>query len=67
MAPMKKPTQHVADEFADTISLPTAANQLGVSTRELKRRLGGGEMPFVQVRGRIRLPKKAIAKQKRGA
>jgi len=60
MAPMKKPTQRVPEEFADTISLPAAANMLGISPRELRRRLGAGELPFVQVRGRFRVPKKAL-------
>ncbi|MEM9185643.1 MAG: hypothetical protein AAGB00_04020 [Planctomycetota bacterium] len=60
MPPMKKPTRHTHEEFAETLSLPLAARELGVSHHELRRRLGRGELPFVQVRGRIRVPKNAL-------
>ncbi|MEM8865106.1 MAG: excisionase family DNA-binding protein [Planctomycetota bacterium] len=60
MPPMKIPTRHLAPEFASTLSLSTAARRLGISQRELRRRLGRGGLPFVQVRGQIRVPKKAL-------
>ncbi len=64
MAPMKKTTRHRENPFAGTLSLDEAAHQLGMPTRELRRILGRGEAPFLQVRGRIRVPQHAVAKLK---
>lgn len=60
MAPMKKPITHQGQEFAGTVSLDAAAQLLGVTRAEMRRRLGRGELPFVEVRGRIRVPKRVL-------
>lgn len=67
MAPMKKPTPQTLPEFAQTMSLDAAADKLGVSRPELRRQLGNGQLPFVQVRGHIRVPKEAVEMAKESA
>ncbi|MEM6331187.1 MAG: helix-turn-helix domain-containing protein [Planctomycetota bacterium] len=49
-----------AGPYAGTLSLAEAAHRLGVSEHELRRRLAAGELPFEQVRGRLRVPAAAV-------
>lgn len=64
MAPMRKPTHRPATEFGETyartVSLPAAADKLGLSVGQLRQKLGRGDLPFVEIRGRIRVPEEAL-------
>lgn len=70
MAPMRKPTNKTPDEFgeayANAVSLAKAARQLGITQRELRRRLGRGEIPFVETRGRLKIPQAALERAQTG-
>lgn len=61
MAPMRKPTRLELPEFAGTLSLARAARQLGIKQRQLRELLGKGKLPFVQVRGKFRVPERALS------
>ncbi len=55
MSPMKTPpTAGMLEEAM--LSLPQAARRLGVSVKELRELLGRGEILFVEVSGRLRVP-----------
>ena len=61
MCPMKRPSTAAArGDFRGTLSLPAAARKLGVSTKTLRRRMARGEMPFVQIRGQLRVPSDVV-------
>lgn len=55
MAPMKTPPTAAMLEDA-TLSLVQAARRLNVTQSELRKRLGTGEIPFVEVSGKLRVP-----------
>lgn len=61
MPRMKKPTPGGPPEFADTLTLTTAARQMHLTTMQVRRLMGSGTLAFVQVRGAFRIPKQAIA------
>ena len=62
MAPMKRPAVADAD---DTLSLTALAHRWHCKRREVRRLLGAGVMPFVQIRGRIRVPRSAVEQAER--
>lgn len=62
MAPMKRP---VAADPDDTISLTALARRWHIKQREVRWLLGNGAMPFVQLRGHIRVPRDAVAELER--
>lgn len=57
MAPMKRPAVKDPD---DTLSVTALAHRWHCKRREVRRLLGAGVMPFVQIRGRIRVPRDAV-------
>lgn len=65
MAPMKQPTREAdKDRQFDSYSLTHGATRLHVTRRRLRQMLQQGELPFVQVRGQIRVPRWAIVLRK---
>ena len=64
MAPMKRPAhgQTGMDPF-DSYSLTHLARLFHVTRRQIRRMLRQGELPFVQVRGQIRVPRSAIHRE----
>lgn len=59
MAPMKRPTHH-GKESSSTLSLQQVAARWAVPRREVRRLLQHGDLPFEQVRGRLRVPLEAV-------
>ena len=55
MSPMKTPPTAAMLEEA-TLSLAQAARRLKLTQSELRSRLGSGEIPFVEVAGKLRVP-----------
>lgn len=55
MAPMKRPTHHGKDP-TPSLSLQQLASRWAVPRREVRRLLQHGDLPFEQIRGRLRVP-----------
>jgi len=55
MAPMKPEPRPRDPDLLDSVSLEQLARRWGISRKELRRRLGRQELPFVQVRGKFRV------------
>ncbi|MDA7980990.1 MAG: helix-turn-helix domain-containing protein [Pirellulales bacterium] len=51
---MKTPPKASAIENA-TLSIPQAARRLKITQKALRKKLGTGEMPFVEIRGELRV------------
>lgn len=47
--------------FSGSVSLSAAASGWGVPRREVRRMAATGRLPFVQIQGRIRLPRRLAA------
>ncbi len=60
MAPMKPESKHRDPDLSGMLSLDQAAHRLRISRKELRRRLGCQEIAFVQIRGRIRIPRTEV-------
>lgn len=57
MAPMKKPRNDSYQQLTGAVSLATVARRAGLPRREVRRLIQLGKLPFVQVRGQIRVPR----------
>jgi hypothetical protein len=55
MPPMRIPAPAKDEELRSTVSIDTYARQHQLTPREVRRLLGTGKLPFVQVRGQIRV------------
>jgi excisionase family DNA binding protein len=65
MAPMKLPAHGRASEDSfDSYSLTHLAHLLHVTRRRIRQMLQKGDLPFVEVRGQIRVPRSAIVMRK---
>lgn len=64
MPPMRKPSRAELPEFTGTLSLARAARELGIKQRQLRELLGNGKIPFVQVRGKFRIPERALVRRR---
>ena len=61
MAPMKCPAaKEPLDDFDDSCTLTHLAHRWHVTRREVRHLLQRGELPFVDVRGQIRVPYAAV-------
>lgn len=58
MAPMRKPAPQTRER---TLSIDAYARRCHLTPREVRTLLGTGQLPFVQVRGQIRVPVEAMA------
>ena len=66
MPPMKRPatpghreyagTEYAGTEYAGTWSLGEAAHRFNMTKKSFRRLLGTGQLSFVQIRGRFRIP-----------
>jgi len=56
---MKKPAPPKDDSWQATLSVEAFAHRRGLKPREVRRLLGTGRLPFIQVRGQIRVPRAA--------
>ncbi|QDS99874.1 MerR family transcriptional regulator [Adhaeretor mobilis] len=64
MAPMKRPaTKPYLEDREDTLSLDALARRWHITHNEARQLLAEGELPFVQIAGKIRVPCEAIAEQ----
>ncbi len=54
MAPMKRPARHA--ERSQNMSLDELARRWSLRRRNVRRLLQRGELPFEQIRGRLRVP-----------
>ena len=63
MAPMKRPA---VTETDDTLSVAALAHRWHMKRREVRRLLGAGRLPFIQLRGRIRVPRTAVLRHEQG-
>lgn len=62
MAPMKCPSRHdPADVFEDSYTLTHLARRWQMHRREVRHLLQTGQLPFVQVRNQLRVPRTAVA------
>lgn len=59
MAPMRKPAPPDANPWRHTLSIDAYAREHQLTRREVRQLLGTGRLPFVQVRGQIRVVKEA--------
>ena len=64
MPRMKPPTRH-ADPFRGTMSLDAVARLWRAPRRFVRRCIANGELPFVQIAGRIRVPAEAATRLRR--
>jgi len=62
MPPMKSPNPHGS---GDDVSLTHLAHRWQVRRREVRQLLQEGVLPFVDVRGQLRVPKDAIKRLER--
>ncbi len=63
MAPMKCPSpRQPVDAFEESYSLTHLAHRWGVSRRAIRQLLQTGELPFVQVRGQLRVLASVVEK-----
>jgi len=60
MAPMKRPSPSRVEGMTETLSLETAARRLHISRKKVRQLLGAGELDFVQIRGRFRVPRASL-------
>ncbi len=60
MCPMKKTPNPTFARLTDAVSLGTVARKVGIPRREVRRLIQRGKLPFVQVRGQIRVPRTAM-------
>ena len=62
MAPMKCPAcRKPADVFHDSFTLTHLAHRWKKHRREVRQLLQTGQLPFMQVRGQLRVPRAAVA------
>lgn len=61
MAPMRKPAQASDDPWQNTLSIDGYARKHQLTPREVRHLLSTRQLPFVQVRGQIRVPTVSIA------
>ena len=59
MPRMKKPAPPKEPPWQATLSIDAFAESRGLTPREVRRLLGRGHLPFVQIAGQIRVPKEA--------
>ena len=57
--PMKSPRSTVT-AYSDTLSLGGVAKMLHLPRREVRRLVGKTKLPFMEVRGQIRVPRNAV-------
>ena len=66
MAPMKCPARNEStDVFQDSFTLTHLARRWHVHRREVRQLLQTGQLPFVQLRGQLRVPRAAVAEFER--
>lgn len=53
--PMRTPPPPRDPALRGTLSIDSYARRHGLTRREVRRRLGSGQLPFIQVRGVIRV------------
>jgi len=58
MAPMKRPARQ--SEASSSVTLDALARRWSVRRRDVRHLLQRGELPFEQVRGRLRVPLKSV-------
>jgi excisionase family DNA binding protein len=64
MPPMKQPARVTdKDNPFDSYSLAQLARRLRVTRKRIRQMLQRGELPFVQICGQIRVPRRVIKKQ----
>ncbi len=62
MAPMKCPSRNETTEvFQDSLTLTHLAHRWHMHRREVRHLLQTGQLPFVQVREQLRVPRAAVA------
>lgn len=66
MCPMKKSPAQTFERLTGAASLTTVARRTGLPRREVRRLVQRGKLPFVQVKGQIRVPQSAV-KEMRGS
>ena len=59
--PRMKPPRKPSVTFGDTFSLGALARRWRVPRREVRRLLQEGKVPFVEIEGRLRVPKREVA------
>lgn len=63
MPRMKIPAPTKESIWRATLSIEAFARRRGLKPREVRRLLGAGRLPFVQVRGQIRVPRAAAIEE----
>jgi len=62
MAPMKCPSRRQStDVLQDSYTLTHLARRWHMHRREVRRLLQTGQLPFVQIRNQLRVPRAAVA------
>ena len=61
--PRMKPPQRREDPYRGTLSLDAVARLWRAPRRYVRRCLACGELPFVEIGGRIRVPREALGRR----
>jgi hypothetical protein len=64
MPPMRKPAPASDDPWRHTLSIDTYARRHQLTVGEVRQLLGSGQLPFVQIRGQIRVASQRISSQR---
>lgn len=56
MPPMRKPAPTARSPWQKTLSIDAYARRHQLTPREVRHLLGTGQLPFVELRGQIRIP-----------
>lgn len=60
MAPMRTPAPLRDPAIHGALTIDAYARRHGMTPREVRRLLGTGQLPFVQIRGQIRIAADAV-------
>lgn len=63
MPRMKKPAPPRDDPWRSTLPIAAFAHRRGLSPRQVRRLLASGRLPFIEVRGQIRVPRAAAIEE----
>ena len=60
MSPMKREAGHRNQDYTDTMSVARLARRWHLTRTEVRHMLGRGVLSFVQIRGKLRVPREEV-------
>ncbi len=64
MAPMRTPPPQQQDDWRSTQSIDAFARERGLTRAEVKQLLASGQLPFIELAGQIRIPRREVGSRK---